>query len=72
MTRLSDNRMIPRLALDAGEAAEALGVSRSHFYAHVLPHLRCVYSGRKRLVAIAELERWLDDHSGLAHGGEPR
>lgn len=62
----------PRLALDVGDAAVALGVSRSHFYTHVLPQLRCVYTGRKRLVAVAELERWLDQQAAGAGGGAGR
>jgi excisionase family DNA binding protein len=53
-------RFVPRLALSPEEAAEALGVSRSFFYGNVLPELRVVYRGRRRLVAVRELEAWLD------------
>jgi excisionase family DNA binding protein len=48
-----------RLALSPDEAAAALGVSRDFFDKHVLPELRVVRRGRKVLVSIAELERWL-------------
>jgi excisionase family DNA binding protein len=37
-----------------------IGVSRSHFYEHVAPELRVVRSGRRRLVPVTELERWLE------------
>lgn len=52
-----------RLALGRREAAEALGVSLSHFQRHVQPHIRCVYSGQLRLYPVAELERWLVEHA---------
>jgi hypothetical protein len=51
---------LPRLALRPEEAARALGVGRSFFFAQVLPELRTVRRGRVRLVAVAELERWLE------------
>jgi excisionase family DNA binding protein len=50
-----------RLALSKTEAAEALGVSVDFFEAHVMPELRIVRRGRRRLVPIRELERWLED-----------
>lgn len=53
-------RPVPRLALSPEEAAEALGMSRSHFYEHVWGDLRVVYVGRRRLVPVNELEAWLD------------
>lgn len=49
----------PRLALSKAEAASALGVSVDYLEAHVLPELRVVRRGRRRLIAVAELERWL-------------
>ena len=57
---MSSTRMVPRIALRPDEAAEAIGLSRSHFYARVLPELRCITVGRARLVPVAELERWCD------------
>lgn len=50
----------PRVALRIEEAASALGVSRDHFDRYVRPELRLVRLGRVQLVAVAELERWLD------------
>jgi hypothetical protein len=49
----------PRLALSVAEAAAAVGVSSDFFRDHVLPELRVVRRGRLKLVAVAELERWL-------------
>ena len=51
---------IPRLAYSPDEAAAALGVSRDYFDEHVIDELRIVRRGRRILVALAELERWLD------------
>jgi hypothetical protein len=50
----------PRLALRPEEAAEAIGVSRSFFFADILPELRVVRRGRVRLIQVAELEQWLE------------
>ena len=50
---------VPRLALTKAEAAEALGVSVDFLEQHVMPELRVVRRGRRRLIALAELERWL-------------
>lgn len=49
------------LALSPDESAEMLGVSRSFFFQHILPELRVVRLGRRRLVSVRELERWLDE-----------
>ena len=54
-----------RLALAPAEAASALGVSRDFFDEHVLPDLRVVRRGRRRLVPVRELERWLDREAAL-------
>jgi excisionase family DNA binding protein len=48
-----------RLALTPAEAAYCIGVGRSFFYAQVLPELRVVRRGRKTLVPLSELDRWL-------------
>jgi excisionase family DNA binding protein len=55
----------PRLALSPAEAAQALGVSRDFFDGHVLAELRVVRRGRRRLVPVRELERWLDEQAAL-------
>ncbi len=51
---------IPRVTLRPDEAAAALGVSRSAFYARVMPQLRCLTVGRTRLVPVSELEAWVE------------
>jgi excisionase family DNA binding protein len=51
---------VPRLALSPAEAAASLGCSRDYFDERVAPELRVVRRGRRVLVPIAELERWLD------------
>lgn len=50
----------PRLALSPDEAAGVLGVSRDYLDEHVIGELRIVRRGRRILIALAELERWLD------------
>ena len=59
---------VPRLALRPEEAAEALGVSRSFYFKEVLPELRVVRRGRVRLVAVSELERWLEQSAARVLG----
>ncbi len=60
----------PRLALSPDEAAQSLGVSRDYFDAHIAPDLRIVRRGRRKLVPIAELERWLDRAAALTLDGK--
>lgn len=52
---------LPRLALSKTEAASTLGVSVDFFEQHVMPELRIVRRGRRRLIPVGELRRWLDD-----------
>jgi hypothetical protein len=42
------------------EAAAALGVSPDFFAEHIAPELRIVRRGRRKLIAVRELEAWLD------------
>jgi hypothetical protein len=49
-----------RLALTVTEAAESLGVSPDFFAEHGAPELRVIRRGRKKLIAVRELEQWLD------------
>jgi hypothetical protein len=51
---------IPRLALTAMEAPAARGMSHDYFREHVSGELRWVRRGRKKVVAVRELERWLE------------
>jgi hypothetical protein len=50
---------IPRIALTPAEAAAAIGVGPDFFDQQVAPELRLVRRGRKRLVPVIELERWV-------------
>jgi excisionase family DNA binding protein len=56
----------PRLALSPDEAAAVLGVSRDYFDEHILPELHVVRRGRRILIALAELERWLHRNAVLS------
>jgi excisionase family DNA binding protein len=58
--RVPQQPPLPRLALSPAEAARALGVSRDFFDQHLLPELRIVRRGRRRLIPLRELERWLE------------
>lgn len=51
---------VPTLVLRPVEAALALGVSRSFFFAEILPELRVVRRGRLRLVPLRSLEEWIE------------
>lgn len=49
-----------RLGFSPAEAAASLGCSRNFFDEHVLPELRVVRIGRRIIVPVRELERWLE------------
>jgi excisionase family DNA binding protein len=51
---------IPRLALSRSEAADALGVSVDFLEQHILHDLKMVRRGRRCLIPLAELQRWID------------
>jgi excisionase family DNA binding protein len=59
-------RSLARLAVSPDEAAELLGVSRDYFDEHVIRELRVVRRGRRILIAVSELERWLDHNAARA------
>jgi excisionase family DNA binding protein len=65
-------RTVPTLAVTVDEAAAAIGMGRSMFYEHVLPHLRIVRVGSKRLVPVVELERWLTENASMPVADELR
>jgi hypothetical protein len=54
---------IPRIALTPSEASAAIGVGPDFFDANVAPELRIVRRGRKRLVPVSELERWMAENA---------
>jgi excisionase family DNA binding protein len=62
----ASTKLGPRLALSPDEAAALLGVSRDYFDEHVIAELRIVRRGRRILVSLAELERWLERASTRA------
>ena len=59
-------RHVPRLALSKVEAAESLGISVDFLDDHVMPELRVVRRGRRRLIPIRELDRWLEREAARA------
>jgi len=63
--RLLAARRAPRLAVELGEAAAALGVSPKFFTEHVRPELRLIRRGRKVLVPVVELGRWIDENAAF-------
>ena len=65
LARLVAQPRARRLAVELTEAAAALGVSKSFFDRHIRHELRVVRRGRKVLIAVPELERWLQDNAAL-------
>jgi len=59
---------IPRIALTPSEAAAAIGVGPDFFDANVAPELRLIRRGRKRLVPVGELERWISENAEYVLG----
>jgi excisionase family DNA binding protein len=57
--------MAERLAYTKAEAADALGVSVDYLEDHVLAHVKVVRRGRKVLIPVSELQRWLEENSAL-------
>ena len=67
----SSPKLGPRLALSPDEAAGLLGVSRDYLDEHVIGELRIVRRGRRILIALTELERWLDQAAVRAAHARP-
>lgn len=59
-----------RLALKPAEAAAVLGISRRTFDDLVMPELRVVYVGSRRLIPVRELEKWVDASAIRAGAGK--
>lgn len=53
------------LALSPDQAAAALSVGRTFFDEQIAPELRWIRRGRRKLVAVRELERWLDANAAM-------
>jgi hypothetical protein len=53
----------PRIALTKQEAAAAIGTSVDFFEQHVQVDLEVVRQGRKVLVPVAQLERWVSENA---------
>jgi hypothetical protein len=56
-------RRVPRLLLSKREAAEAMGMSVSHFERHVQGQVPVVYSGGLRLFPMTGLQAWADEQA---------
>ena len=63
MSTLSAKPPTPALALSVEQACAALSVSWDTWRAHIEPDMRIVRIGRRKLIAVAEIERWLADHA---------
>jgi hypothetical protein len=55
-------RPIPALALTPVEAAAAIGVGPDFFDTEIRSELRLIRRGRKALIPVSELERWLAEN----------
>jgi excisionase family DNA binding protein len=56
----------PALALTVEQACAALSVSWDTFNEHIAADLKIVRIGRRKLVPVSELQRWLDEHAEAA------
>lgn len=59
---------VERLAFTPEEAAASIGCSRSFLYEHILPELRVVRVGRRRIIPRESLEQWLREEASRAIG----
>jgi excisionase family DNA binding protein len=53
----------PALALSIKQACDALGVSWDTWQEHIAHEVKIVRIGRRKLVPVRELERWLEEHA---------
>jgi hypothetical protein len=63
MSALSPKPPTPALALSVEQACAALGVSWDTWRASIEPDVRIVRLGRRKIVPVSELQRWLDAHA---------
>lgn len=54
---------IPRFALTTVEAAASIGVGPDFFDTNIRPYLALVREGRKVLVPVTEIERWVEENA---------
>ena len=54
---------VPRIALTREEAAASLAMSVDSFERYVQPDIRMIRCGRMRLIPVAEVARWADEHA---------
>jgi excisionase family DNA binding protein len=63
---------VPKLALNADEAAFSLGVTRSRIYDLINKgELAAVRDGRRSLIAVSEIERWLRSRRRAGRSPDP-
>jgi hypothetical protein len=68
-----DRAPVPRTALSIEEACASIGCSWKFWTEYVAPTLPVVRLGRRRLVPVAALEAWLEEHaSTLLNPGDGR
>jgi excisionase family DNA binding protein len=72
MSAISLSPASTRLALTPEEAAATLSMSRDTFDRYVRDELRLIRVGRKVLVPVRELERWLDRSAARTLGDSTR
>jgi hypothetical protein len=53
----------PRIAVSVTEAADSVGLSLNEFTRYVLPKLRVIRQGRRKLVPLSELEKWAEKNA---------
>ncbi len=63
LTATKPARQVPALALSVDDACQALGVGWDFWREHIEADVRIVRVGRRKLVPVSELQRWLDDHA---------
>jgi hypothetical protein len=61
----SNRKHTSALAVSREEASNLIGISLDTFEEHVLPHLRVCKIGRRVVVPVKELGRWLDANSAV-------
>jgi hypothetical protein len=59
---------VTKLLLSRAEAAEVLDVSEDFFDEHIRPEIRVVYEGRRVLIPVREIEKWIDRHASRVLG----